>query len=938
MADVNQQAQELAEAIEKLNKAMGISTSGFSRASEQMQDAAMKAKYGINNFTKGTESAAESITSMAKAGTEGAKAMLEGKKGAAAFNSAIDEMSNAAKSAGAALAAMIPGGPVIKLLIAGITAAATATAEYVKKSNEMADKLYSGYSKLAKSGAAASGGMTGVFEGAKKLGLSMDQLDGYVGLVSENSKDLALFAGSVFEGRKRFEDMGAAMEPYRKGLLAAGYTQEQINEGAMGYLKLQTRVGAAQRMTTDQLAEGARKYLIEQDALAKVTGQSRKEMEDQRERALQQQQFAAKIRELEKAGKDKEVAELMKLNSMYAAMGPKMASAFQASVTGNLANADAVDANIASNMEMMRTADLVSKGQMTAAEAAQTTGKAIGKFNDDINISLGGVNAAIGDFAEFEKARQMTEGNIVENMKKAEEERRKQGMEGGKAADKLTEQYAKNLKQQQEINEKMERVYFKGIDNALSITNKLGNVTNTLADQFLKLSDALNKVLNFFGLGTKEPAKPEPKTVAEAKAVEATGKERELAKPLQDRVDTLAKTLEADEKALKDAKRAGKYGDELKPLEEKIKENKVKYEKASQELLEQEKKIAAAAQEERKIRQQQKLDQSELARLENMNVSEVEKLAKLNEERANLAAKGVSTAKVEQQIKDTRASIDQRASKMAELKERLAPAAPAAAGAAPAAPGGKPVKTGEGDLSGLTIKEGDVHQQGSAVSPKIIDMARKVQSNMPNFAYFSGFNDKFHQEKAPSSSHTKGTAMDFVLSKTPTKEEGQEIVKYLKSLGADLAIDEYNNPSSNATAGHIHAQINAYADGGIANNPQIAFVAEKGPEAMIPLKDGAIPIQMMGEIGSPKDLILSIENTQHQMLDALQDAMSTGSTTVRPELPEGLESPASIRDLTGILQENSNRTGELVGLLNELLRAQKEQNSISGRLLQVAAN
>jgi len=95
--------------------------------------------------------------------------------------------------------------------------------------------------------------------------------------------------------------------------------------------------------------------------------------------------------------------------------------------------------------------------------------------------------------------------------------------------------------------------------------------------------------------------------------------------------------------------------------------------------------------------------------------------------------------------------------------------------------------------------------------------------------------------------------MDFALSKEPTKEEGNEITKWLKSMGASVAIDEYNNPSAKATAGHIHAQIPGYADGGIASTPQIAMVAEKGPEAMIPLVNGAIPlsISLKDAIGGP---------------------------------------------------------------------------------------
>jgi hypothetical protein len=84
----------------------------------------------------------------------------------------------------------------------------------------------------------------------------------------------------VFEGRQKFAEMGEAMEPYRKQMIAAGMTQEEINAGAMGYLRLQTRLGQSQNKTSAELAEGARKYLYEQDALTKLTGQTRKEMEN----------------------------------------------------------------------------------------------------------------------------------------------------------------------------------------------------------------------------------------------------------------------------------------------------------------------------------------------------------------------------------------------------------------------------------------------------------------------------------------------------------------------------------------------------------------------------------------------------------------------------------------------------------------------------------
>jgi hypothetical protein len=179
-----------------------------------------------------------------------------------------------------------------------------------------------------------------------------------------------------------------------------------------------------------------------------------------------------------------------------------------------------------------------------------------------------------------------------------------------------------------------------------------------------------------------------------------------------------------------------------------------------------------------------------------------------------------------------------------------------------------------GSLSGLKIKQGDVHAEGAALSPRLVQLAQAIQSNMPNFNYFSAFNDKYHQEKASSSSHTRGTALDFTLTKPPTPQEGQEIVRYLRSMGASLVIDEYNNPSSNATAGHIHAQIPGFADGGIAMDPTIAMVAEKGPEAMLPLtSDG-----FLGKLGSAMAAMVPQQQTMIGLLEDIRRSQAATAT------------------------------------------------------------
>jgi len=174
------------------------------QSAEQLKDAQMKAKFGSESYTKGVNAAGQALGALAGAGIESTKAMYEGKKGMGAFNSSLDELGKAAALAGTALTLLIPGGFIVKAVVAGLTMAATAAIAYTKAANDMSDKLYKGYSGLQKSGAAASDGMTGVFRDAKKLGLSMNELDSFVGLVAANSQDLAAFAGTVYDGRKKF--------------------------------------------------------------------------------------------------------------------------------------------------------------------------------------------------------------------------------------------------------------------------------------------------------------------------------------------------------------------------------------------------------------------------------------------------------------------------------------------------------------------------------------------------------------------------------------------------------------------------------------------------------------------------------------------------------------------------------------------------------------
>jgi muramidase (phage lysozyme) len=481
MADLNQQTQELAEIMERVNDEMRR----FGKISEETANA-LKAGSDTRarELKAGGAAAADALGSVAKAGMASAKAMYDGQKGAAAFNGSLDAMSEAATAAGIALTFLIPGGPVFKLLVAGVTAAVGALTAYTKAANEMSDKLYKGYSGLAKSGAAASDGMTGLFNDAKKLGLSMNELDGFVSLVGENSKDLALFGGTVFDGRKKFASLGKELEGSRESFFKLGMSQEEQNKALMGYTRLQARLGTDQGKTNKELADSAKKYILEQDALTKLTGASREEQEKIQEAALMEQQFRAKVRQMELDGDVEGAKRLQALNQMYSSMSPELGKSMRALATGNIVNADAQKLFTSTQGQALEDINEVIAGTKQPIQALNSTTKALGEVSDTVGTSaaiLGVNNDFMFDYGEAQRLRVAQQKGNFESMAAIEAEQIAQGGKGGAAADKLVDQQAKLLKTQQEANEATEQFVFQGIAPAQSAMITLAEATRNAA-------------------------------------------------------------------------------------------------------------------------------------------------------------------------------------------------------------------------------------------------------------------------------------------------------------------------------------------------------------------------------------------------------------------------------------------------------------------------
>jgi hypothetical protein len=975
MADINQQTEELARIMEQVNREMAMYGQITKTTADQKRDAEIEASTGLKNFTKASGSAADAVGHLANAGMAAGKAMLDGKKGAAVFNDSIDGMAKAATAAGVALTLLIPGGALIKGIVAGFTALTAATAGMVKASNEMADKLYKGYSGLAKSGAAASDGMTGVYKDAKKLGLSMNDLDSFVGLVGENAKDLALFSGSVFEGRKQFADIGQAMEPYRKSLIAAGMTQEQINEGTMQYIRLQTRVGLAQNKTTQELADGAKKYLQEQDALTKLTGQSRQEQEAALEEARSQMRFRAKLDEMRASGDEKQIAAAAQLEKTYVLLrsqSKEAAQGFGDMTTGMIGTEASQKLLMSTNGEALQTANQMVAGQKDAIAGTQAIAAAAGQTTKDMNMlyQTGAAEGFLLSIDEGAKLGLLAQKDLAEQYKKIEEDQKKQGQEGGKAADGMTEQYSKNIVQQQKLNAKMEDVVFKGIDNALVITNKLGNVTDTLATGFETLGKAVNKLLNIFGLGVKEPKVPTAPTKEQEAASVAVTKARTESEAADKKLLDQMDATEALKKSLADI---AKTNDKSAETTAKIAELK--------------KQIAASEQQELTLNKEAKL----------ASAKKLEAVAAQTS--ANRASRGQASTSTATPTAAPAAGGKQ------ELPSGVAPSA-AGGGRGLARPpaGGAPGGSPEGEQRKPTTEEKAQGKGGGSLkigpNADMSGVIPEMVSRLEKFAESTGktvdVNSAYRSDQKQAELWVRGNILNEPGIFTPAApKDDQEITYKGKTYqvkgsgkgslhGVGNAVD-ISVPGMQASKGPVddllasaglfrpfiakdapHVQM--MAEGGIVQpttGGTPAIIGEGGnAEAVIPLKNGAVPVRLFGDSfksdseSAPRmpdlgPLLSNMSNTMFAAIESLKaDSIDSGfdrdmrqdvmdseeiAADTLTEMPTALETkePTGMMDL---LKETKEQNFALLSMVSELVREQRNANDISTRILQVTSN
>jgi muramidase (phage lysozyme)/uncharacterized membrane-anchored protein YhcB (DUF1043 family) len=426
------QEQELSQTLAQVNQDM----KQFGQVLPGTRQALLNAQTGIRDFGMKADLASQGLSNLAAATGAYAQAVYQGNTTATASNAALDQFQQSVNLAAAALVVLTPGGPLMKGVVAGVSFLTAklfgAGVEAMKRSNDMAAGQFKLFQDISKSGATASDGLEGMFEDLQGMGVLLNEFPEYGALIKQSGADLAILGGTVRQGAKALALSSAQVNLNREELFRAGMTQEDINDATMSYLKLQNQLGRNTKdeiSNTVKLAEGARAYIDEQNKLTMITGQDRKSREAARNAAMQEERYAAKMRAMTLAKNFDGVENMKKFNDFMSDAAPEIAAAARDLVAGGPGASEAAAKLQRSAPEAFATLQKMLANTIKPAEAAQTILKQVAQTGDSVGTVLGltgNFNSKFISMATSANAAALLQTGIVEKMEKSDEEYAKQ--------------------------------------------------------------------------------------------------------------------------------------------------------------------------------------------------------------------------------------------------------------------------------------------------------------------------------------------------------------------------------------------------------------------------------------------------------------------------------------------------------------------------------
>jgi hypothetical protein len=481
MADAN---LELEAVMRQVNSEMEY----FGRITQATADQLRDAQTGVKGFSNAVREAPKAL---GKSASDMASAMYRGAQGGKAFNNSIESMTQAADSAATVLSALIPGGPLARLLVVGLGKLVGAIGGAAKVALEQSDATYAAFTQLSRAGAIGAEGSEGLATAAQRAGYNLLELGDVIEKITSIAPQLALLGGTVSEGANTIHAMNAEMYKMGETMQRLGIGPEEQRAFVIQFTKQQIAMGRQLVNQFDASGQAIKNFVLESEALTRITGQQRQQQQETLERAMSNEAFGATILKLQNNRQGDIANQLTFVQKMLGNFSEQVqAGAADMSSGRGLITKDAAQFNQATLGEYQRFVQKIYAGQFkNDAELTQGFEQVLQAMNQFYS-STGETSAqlkTLGEYSlkqtDFARAQAMLNQGISRSFNRANSELF--GLTEG--TNDLTSAQAKQAQLQRQLTTNLQALTQMAVPAAVDGLNATAEAANAAAEALLGL-------------------------------------------------------------------------------------------------------------------------------------------------------------------------------------------------------------------------------------------------------------------------------------------------------------------------------------------------------------------------------------------------------------------------------------------------------------------
>lgn len=287
--------------------------------------------------------------------------------------------------------------------------AAQAIGGYAKFVMNQLNDVSKMYDSLGDISAIGEKGVTGLKQMFDTGGLATANMENFAKALAANSQGIASFGSGMSQGAERFKEVASGLTRGRTAerFLALGIGIDSVTNSAAQFVSTQTRNGGMLGRSNSDVIRTTREYIEQLDLLARMTGNTRAQQEEEARKSQSNARFRAVQAELNAKGMNKSAQNLQLLaDTLGGDVGDSVRdiSAFGVSTTKQSAEVNMLSRDMVRQVTMA-----VKRDEMTVAQGVERIQEGLAQGGKTFQNTIKAVGNDLAGWSQALDARAMVD-------------------------------------------------------------------------------------------------------------------------------------------------------------------------------------------------------------------------------------------------------------------------------------------------------------------------------------------------------------------------------------------------------------------------------------------------------------------------------------------------------------------------------------------------